>query len=100
MKKTSKLQSLVQLGQTLKAAREKQKRTQREFAASASFQQAQIARAERGANVRVSTLIELARALGLELMLVPQMLVPAVETMVRDNHAPEEKPLYALEQDQ
>lgn len=99
MTKTSKRLSLVKLGQTLKAAREKQNRTQREFAAVSNFQQAQIARAERGADVRISTLIELARALGLEPILIPQSLVPTVEAMIRDEHSSEERPLYALEQE-
>jgi len=99
MIKASKNQSLAKLGQTLKAAREKQNLTQREFATHSSFQQAQIARTERGADVRVSTLIELARALGLEVMLMPQTLVPTLEAMIRDKHTSEERPLYALEQE-
>ena len=99
MTKASKPHSPAKLGQALKAAREKQNRTQREFAADSSFQQAQIARAEHGADIRVSTLIELARALGLEPMLIPQSLVLTVEAMIRDQHTSEERPLYALEQE-
>lgn len=100
MKKTSKSQSPTRLGQILKTVREKQNRTQRAFAAEANFQQAQIARAERGADIRTSTLIELARSLGLEVMLIPQELVPAVEAMMQDGHpASEDRPLYALDQE-
>lgn len=37
------------------------------------------------AAARATTLINIARALGMEVMLVPQALVPAVETLLRPN---------------
>lgn len=97
MNKISVRPPLVDLGRTLKSAREKRKLTQRAFAAASAFQQAQIARAERGADIRASTLIELARALGLELKLVPQTLVPIIDTLIQNENSTEERPLYALE---
>lgn len=45
--------------------------------------QSQLARIEKGASdVRLSTLIEIARALDLEPMLIPKQLVPAVQYMI------------------
>jgi transcriptional regulator with XRE-family HTH domain len=47
--------------------------------------QSQIARIEQGnRDVRLSTLLELSRALGLEPMLIPKQLVPAVQYMVSE----------------
>lgn len=99
MNKTSKKSiSLLDLGRSLKTAREKRQQTQRELAAKSAFQQAQVARAEGGADVRVSTLIELSRALGLELKLVPKELVPAVDALIGHDMSVEEKPLYGHEE--
>lgn len=98
MNKTSNRVALKELGQTLKRAREQRKQTQHELASHSSFQQAQIARAETGADIRVSTLIELARALGLELKLLPQALVPAIDALLRNESSQDERPLYALDE--
>jgi len=52
--------------------------------------QSQIARIEQGnRDVRLSTLLELSRALGLEPMLVPKQLVPAVQYMVSEKRGEE-----------
>jgi HTH-type transcriptional regulator / antitoxin HipB len=44
--------------------------------------QSQIARIERGSDIRLSTFLEVARALDLEPMLVPKHVVPAVRYMI------------------
>jgi hypothetical protein len=50
--------------------------------------QSQIARIESGASdMRVSTLVEIARALDLEPMLIPKHLVPAVSYMIQPGQA-------------
>ncbi len=68
----------------LKAAREKKAISQRELSAKAGVPQAQISRLESGAvDIRLSSLVALARALDLEVELVPRKAVSAVETIVR-----------------
>ncbi len=46
------------------------------------FTQGTISRAENGHDLRVSTLVELARALDLELMLIPRRFYNTVEALV------------------
>lgn len=68
----------------LKAAREQKAISQRELSAKAGVPQAQISRLESGAvDIRLSSLVSLARALDLEVELVPRKAVSAVETIVR-----------------
>ncbi len=68
----------------LKAARETKAISQRELSAKAGVPQAQISRLESGAvDIRLSSLVSLARALDLEVELVPRKAVSAVETIVR-----------------
>lgn len=59
--------------------------SQRELGAQAGMPQAHISRIERGAvDMQVSSLIELARALDLELVLAPRSALPAVEAVTRE----------------
>jgi transcriptional regulator with XRE-family HTH domain len=68
----------------LKAAREKKGLSQRALSAQAGVPQSHISRIERGAvDLQLSSLIELARVLDLEVMTVPRKLVPAVQAIVR-----------------
>jgi hypothetical protein len=56
---------------------------------------------ENGAvDLKLSSLIELARTLGLEVMLVPRKLVPAVEMLARGGGAKEpQRPAYGFAED-
>lgn len=68
----------------LKTARETSGLSQRDLSAKVGVPQSHISKIESGgADIRLSSLIELARALELELMLVPRHLVPAVEGVLR-----------------
>ncbi len=68
----------------LKAARESGGLSQRDLSAKAGVPQSHISKIEGGGtDIRLSSLIELARALELELVLVPRHLVPAVEGVLR-----------------
>lgn len=68
----------------LKAARASGGLSQRDLSAKAGVPQSHISKIEGGgADIRLSSLIELARALELELVLVPRHLVPAVEGVLR-----------------
>ncbi len=68
----------------LRVARESKGLSQRALAAKAGVLQTQISRIENGAtDFRLSTLVALARALDLELALVPRKAVSAVQSVVR-----------------
>lgn len=68
----------------LKAAREQSALSQRALSAKIGVPQSHISKIESGgSDIRLSSLIELARVLGHELMLVPRHLVPAVEGILR-----------------
>lgn len=72
----------------LKEARKQKQLSQRDLSAAAGVPQAHISKIENGAvDTRLSSLVELARALDLEVMLVPRKLVPAVEAIVRSGSA-------------
>ncbi len=53
--------------------------TQAELARELGFRQGTISRAERGLDLRVATLIEIARALDLDLFLAPRRLRPLIQ---------------------
>jgi transcriptional regulator with XRE-family HTH domain len=68
----------------LKAAREELNLSQRAMSAKTGVPQSHISKIENGAvDIQLSSLIELARVLGLELTLVPRRLVPAVQAILR-----------------
>ncbi|MYZ49633.1 helix-turn-helix domain-containing protein [Propylenella binzhouense] len=68
----------------LRSARETKGLSQRELSARTGVPQSHISKIERGnADIRLSSLVELARALELELKLVPRKALPAVESVVR-----------------
>jgi transcriptional regulator with XRE-family HTH domain len=76
------------IARTLKEARENKGLSQRALSAKAGVPQSHISKIEKGAvDLRLSSLIELARVLDLELTLVPRKTVPAVNSIVR-NSAP------------
>src|SRR6266404_3611952 len=63
----------------LRDARESQGLSQVELGKRLGVTQSQITRIERGASdIRLSTLVEMAHALGLEPVLIPKSLLPAV----------------------
>jgi transcriptional regulator with XRE-family HTH domain len=72
------------IASTLKSAREARGLSQRVLSKKAGMPQSHISKIENGAvDLRVSSLVELARALDLELMLVPRKGVSAVQSIVR-----------------
>jgi transcriptional regulator with XRE-family HTH domain len=71
--------------ETLIAARLRAGLSQGALGAKVGVAQSHVSKIERGAvDVQTSSLVELARALGLELMLVPAQLVPAVQALERE----------------
>lgn len=74
-----------QIVEMLIAARRRAGLSQRALGAKVGIAQSHISKIERAAiDPQVSSLMELARTLGLELMLVPAQLVPAVEALGRE----------------
>jgi HTH-type transcriptional regulator/antitoxin HipB len=79
------LEHTRQIAEMLIAARRRAGLSQRALGAKVGVAQSHISKIERAAiDPQVSSLMELARALGLELMLVPAPLVPAVQALGRE----------------
>ena len=69
----------------LKEARKAKGLNQTELGRRVGLPQSHISKIERGQiDIKLSSLIELARALDLELTLVPRKLVPAVKSIIRN----------------
>lgn len=88
----SKRYSLETLTEALRQARLAKGWSQRALSARAHLTQAQISRIENGeVDLQVSTLLELARSLDLDLQLVPRSAITAVEAVVRSTEARSEE---------
>lgn len=72
------------LGRALSRARQERRIQQGELARRLRMSAANLSRIEHGADFRVSTLLDLARELGLEPLLVPKRLVPVVESLLSE----------------
>lgn len=84
--------SIEEIAKTLKAARESNGLSQRDLSMKSGVPQSHISKIEKGSvDLRVSSLIVLARDLGLELTLIPRKTVPAVKSIVRGNERRTEK---------
>lgn len=87
------------LREKLKEARINRGWGQRELGGKIGLPQPHISAIESGDVVpRFDTLLDIVRVLELDLLLVPRSLVPAVQSLIRDQKEPElaEKPLYAV----
>lgn len=95
--------SIQPLIEALRMARERKPLSQRALAATLGIPQGRLSRIEGGAtDLRASSLMELARALDMEVMLVPRQLVPAVKSMTAQADAPQgrqaaQRPAYQLD---
>ena len=70
--------TVIDIGHALRAVRKAEGLSQRTLSERSGLTQAQISRFENGkADPRLSSLVELARGVGTELMLVPAGAVPA-----------------------
>ena len=76
--------ALLDIGRLLKATRKTRQLTQEQVADMAGISRPRYREIEAGSRAaRTTTLINITRALGLELMLVPQAMVPAVDALLR-----------------
>ena len=98
--------TIEHVASVLKTAREARGLSQRELGRKAGVPQGHISKIENGAvDLRVSSLIALARVLDLELALVPRKVLPAVKSIARssiaealgDSRIP--RPLYSLDEE-
>ena len=84
----------------LREARRKRHLSQQELARKLGVRQRQISDLERAAmDPRLSTIQNVARALDLELMLIPRHLISAVEGLQRASSDSTKRPMYALDDD-
>ncbi|MGI4748054.1 MAG: helix-turn-helix domain-containing protein [Janthinobacterium lividum] len=94
-------QSVNVLGSSLSTQRKRTGRTQTEIAASLGMAQAQVSRIEQGNDARVSTIQDIASALGLEIMLVPKTLSNTVRALIDAEHGKpvpaQDTPRWSLE---
>lgn len=78
------MDEIAEISKTLKAAREAKGLSQRALAKMAGMPQSHISKIENtGVDLRISSLTQIARALDLELTLVPRKTVPAVRSIIR-----------------
>ncbi len=76
------------IARTLKEARENKGLSQRALSKKSGTPQSHISKIENGAvDLRLSSLMELARVLDLELALVPRKAMPAVQSIIRSSAA-------------
>jgi transcriptional regulator with XRE-family HTH domain len=76
--------TVAEISQRLKAAREGKGLSQSALAKLAGVPQSHISKIENtGVDLRISSLVEIARALDLEVTLVPRKALPAVQSIVR-----------------
>ncbi|WP_419660692.1 putative HTH type 3 domain protein [Desulfosarcina variabilis str. Montpellier] len=94
---------LEHLTKSLQAARKAKGMSQRALSRRTGMPQAQISKIENAAvDLKTSSLVSLARALELEVMLIPRTHIPAVNGLLRmvkqtDDDESTAKPLYALD---
>lgn len=85
LEKISNRYSSEHIAKTLREARLRKGWSQRELSARAHMTQAQISRIENGeVNLQLSSLVELARSLDLDVQLVPRGALPAVAAVVKE----------------
>ena len=91
--------SRTSLADVLRTSRLTRQLSQAELAAKLGLRQRQISDLERGAvDARLSTIQNVARALDLELMLIPRHLISAVEALQRAGGERDQRPLYGLDE--
>lgn len=93
------VEALHEIGCIFGQARVASGLTQEQVAELAGISRPRYRDIEKGAAAaRATTLINIARALGLEMMLVPQSMVPAIEALM-DPHDDNDRPAFAVQPD-
>lgn len=84
---------MAYIQQQIREERELKGLTQTDLGSRIGQPQSSVSRIERGGDLRVSTLLEMARVLEMEPLLVPKHLVPAVRALVGHAIDPSGAPL-------
>lgn len=88
---------LLEIGMELKKARQAAQMTQEQVASRAGISRPRYQMIESGdAAARVTTLVNVARALRLELMLVPQTMVPGINAMLHQTNQ-DDRPAFVAD---
>ena len=96
----SESNALLDIGKLLKAARKDRQLTQEQVADMSGISRPRYREIEAGSTAaRTTTLINIARALGLELMLIPQAMVPAVDALLRPHDDLDDLPAFMAHPD-
>lgn len=91
---------LLEIGRLLKQARLTASLTQEQVADMAGISRPRYRDIETGAAAaRATTLMNITRALGLEMMLIPQSMVPAVRSLLRP-HDDDDLPAFVSQPDE
>jgi len=95
----------MHFAKALKKARKRKQLSQRALSTKIGIPQSHISKIENGAvDLKISSLIEIARALDFEPMLVFRSLVPTVVALHRQLENPNEnilqKPMYSLDEEE
>jgi transcriptional regulator with XRE-family HTH domain len=97
---SSLISDITALAEVLRATRLSRQLSQAELAHKLGLRQRQISDLERATtDPRLSTIHNVARALELELMLIPRHLISAVNALQRSGSDAAKRPLYALGDD-
>ncbi len=92
--------SIEEIAFNIKAARQKKGLSQRALSLKIGVPQSHISKIENGlVDLQTSSLIQLARALELELVLVPISLLPAIRAMSNPSQTSEQIPAYRLDEE-
>lgn len=94
--------SMKHIGSLLKQARREKGLSQQALSLRVGIPQSHLSKIESSlVDLQTSSLIELSRALDLELMLVPRILMHTVDALKRGMHAKdsETRPMYQLDED-
>ncbi len=92
--------TLVEFGDLLRALRKGVGLMQEQVAAMAGISRPRYREIETGSSAaRATTLVNIARALGLELMFIPQSMVPAVNALVQPHDSDEDLPAFVPSSD-
>jgi transcriptional regulator with XRE-family HTH domain len=73
---------MTSIQEQVRVARDSKGLTQADLGSRIGQPQSAVSRIERGGDLRVSTLLEMARVLEMEPILIPKHLVPAVQALV------------------
>lgn len=78
------IETTAEIGEIIQAQRKKVGLTQVQVSDRAGVHRTQVLQLEAGSrDARLSTLLNVGRAIGLEMMMIPRELVPAIEAMLR-----------------